>query len=131
MHLVLLIVFDRHYEHWPSKTPGTPCHSPEEGNPYLPMNNYYVYILASKRNGTLHIGMTNNLSRRVFEHKNDLAEGFTKKYHVHTLVYCEGCPNVESAIRMERQMKKWNRQWEINRIGKRNPEWRDLYEDII
>ncbi len=95
------------------------------------MSSYYVYILASKRNGTLYIGVTNNLSRRVFEHKNDFVEGFTKKYHVHMLVYHESWPDVESAIQRERQMKKWNRQWKINRIEQQNPEWRDLYEEVV
>jgi len=95
------------------------------------MNSYHVYILASKRNGTLYIGVTNNLPRRVFEHKNDFVEEFTKKYHVHRLVYYEGYPDVESAIQRERQMKKWNRHWKINRIEQQNPEWRDLYEDIV
>ncbi len=95
------------------------------------MNRYYVYIMASKQNGTLYIGVTNNLARRVFEHKNDIIEGFTKKYGVHMLVYCEEYNEVESAIRRERQMKKWNRQWKITRIEQQNPEWRDLYEEVI
>jgi putative endonuclease len=80
------------------------------------MNTYYVYILASKRNGTLYIGVTNDLVRRVYEHKNDLVEGFTKKYGIHLLVYYEQYNNAESAIQRERQMKKWNRQWKIRRI---------------
>jgi len=95
------------------------------------MNRYYVYIMASKQNGTLYIGVTNNLARRVFEHKNDIIEGFTKKYGVHMLVYYEEYNEVESAIRRERQMKKWNRQWKITRIEQQNPEWRDLYEEVI
>ena len=94
------------------------------------MNSYYVYIMASKRNGTLYIGVTNNLSRRVFEHKNDFIEGFTKKYSIHMLAYYENCHDIESAIRRERQMKKWNRQWKITRIEQQNPEWRDLYDEI-
>ena len=94
------------------------------------MSSCYVYIGASKRNGTLYIEVTDNLSRKVLEHKNDLTEGFTKKYRIHMLVYYEGCPDVESAIQRERQMKKWNRQWKITRIEQQNPEWRDLYEEI-
>ena len=95
------------------------------------MNKYYVYILASKRHGTLYIGVTNDLVRRVYEHKNDLVEGFTKKYSIHLLVYYEQYNNVESAIQRERQMKKWNRQWKIRRIEGLNPGWRDLYDDIV
>jgi putative endonuclease len=95
------------------------------------MNNYYVYILASKRHGTLYIGVTNDLVRRVYEHKNDLVEGFTKKYGIHLLVYYEQYNNVESAIQRERQMKKWNRQWKIRGIERQNPDWRDLYDEIV
>jgi putative endonuclease len=95
------------------------------------MNSYYVYILASKRNGTLYIGVTNDLARRVYEHKNDIVEGFTKKYGIHLLVYYEQYNNVESAIQWERQMKKWNRQWKIRRIEGLNPGWRDLYDEIV
>ena len=95
------------------------------------MNTYYVYILASKRNGTLYIGVTNDLVRRVYEHKNDIVEGFTKKYGIHLLVYYEQYDNVESAIQRERQMKKWNRQWKIRRIKRQNPIWRDLYDEIV
>ena len=95
------------------------------------MNNYYVYLLASKRNGTLYIGVTNDLVRRVYEHKNDIVEGFTKKYGIHLLVYYEQYDNVESAIQRERQMKKWNRQWKINRIQEQNPDWKDLYDAIV
>jgi putative endonuclease len=86
--------------------------------------------MASKRNGTLYIGVTNNLTRRVFEHKNDFIEGFTKKYGVHMLVYYEEYHDAESAIRREWQVKKWNRQWKIARIEQQNPEWRDLYSEV-
>jgi putative endonuclease len=72
--------------------------------------------MASRQNGTLYIGVTNNLARRVYEHKNDLVEGFTKKYGVHRLVYYEKYHDIDLAIQRERQMKKWNRQWKINRI---------------
>lgn len=95
------------------------------------MNQYYVYILASKKNGTLYIGVTNNLPKRVWEHKNDLVEGFTKKYKVHYLVYFEIADSINSAIEREKQMKKWNRAWKIETITKMNPEWKDLYDKII
>jgi putative endonuclease len=92
---------------------------------------YYVYILASKENGTLYIGITNNLTRRVYEHRNDLIEGFTKKYGVHRLVYYETHEDVRVAIAREKQMKKWYRAWKIRLIEESNPEWRDLYYELI
>lgn len=92
---------------------------------------YYVYILASKRNGTLYIGVTNNLVKRVYEHKNDLIEGFTKKYQVHNLVYFESYENMTEAIAREKQMKEWKRYWKIKTINKFNPSWRDLYNSIV
>lgn len=92
--------------------------------------NYYVYILASKRNGTLYIGVTADLKKRVYEHKNDLAEGFTKKYQVHMLVYYEMTNDVESAIRREKQLKNWKRKWKLELIEKSNPVWLDLYDDL-
>ena len=95
------------------------------------MKQYYVYILASKRNGTLYIGVTNNLIKRVWQHKNNLADGFTKKYNVHILVYFEETSDVMSAIAREKQLKNWHRQWKVNLVQSKNPEWRDLYEDII
>jgi len=91
---------------------------------------YYVYILASKKNGTLYIGITNNLLRRIFEHKNNLIEGFTKKYSVHRLVYYEETDDVFYAIGREKQMKKWYREWKIRLIEEVNPEWNDLYYEI-
>lgn len=87
---------------------------------------YYVYILASNRNGTLYIGITDNLVRRVYEHKNDLIEGFTKKYKVHMLVYFEETSDVKSAIQREKQLKKWNRKWKLELIESKNPAWKDL-----
>ena len=90
-----------------------------------------VYILASQRNGTLYIGVTSDLIKRVWEHKNDLVEGFTKKYAVHRLVYYEMIENMESAIQREKQLKKWNRDWKIDLIEKGNPEWTDLYESLV
>lgn len=95
------------------------------------MKTYFVYILASKKNGTLYIGMTSNLIRRVYEHKNDVQESFTQKYGVHTLVYYEHTTDVNAAIVREKQMKKWNRQWKINLIEKENPHWDDLYESLL
>ncbi len=95
------------------------------------MSNYYfVYILASEKNGTLYIGVTNNLKRRIFEHKNNLLEGFTKKYQVHKLVYFEAHQDVKFAISREKKLKKWNRQWKINLIEKNNPGWKDMYDQL-
>ncbi len=92
---------------------------------------YYVYILANKRNGTLYIGITNDLVKRVYEHKNNLIEGFTKKYFVHVLVYYEIAEDVNSAILREKQLKKWKRSWKLKLIEKFNPEWKDLYSSLI
>lgn len=93
--------------------------------------NYYVYILASKKNGVLYIGVTSNLIKRVWEHKNDLIGGFTKKYFVHRLVYYEQTSDIESAIKREKQLKKWKRLWKVDLIEKGNNEWDDLYQKII
>jgi putative endonuclease len=90
-----------------------------------------VYILASKRNGTLYIGVTSNLQKRAWEHKNDLVEGFTRRYGVHRLVYFELHEDMISAIRREKQMKKWNRTWKLQLIERQNPRWNDLWQDII
>jgi putative endonuclease len=90
-----------------------------------------VYILASKRNGTLYIGVTSNLQKRAWEHKNDLVEGFTRRYGVHRLVYFELHEDMISAIRREKQMKKWNRAWKRQLIERQNPRWNDLWQDII
>jgi len=95
------------------------------------MKNYFVYILASQRNGTLYIGVTNDLEKRIYQHKNDTIEGFTKKYKVHMLVYYEQTNDIQSAITREKQMKKWNRKWKIRIIEKFNPYWKDLYSDLI
>ena len=90
-------------------------------------NQYYIYILANKRNGTLYIGVTSNLVKRVYEHKKNLVDGFTKKYNIHKLAYYEITSDIESSIRREKQLKKWNRKWKMNLIEKSNPEWIDLY----
>jgi putative endonuclease len=89
-----------------------------------------VYILASQRNGTLYIGVTSDLIKRVWEHKNDLADGFTKEYQVHTLVYYELHGEMLAAITREKQLKKWNRAWKLKLIEQGNPQWRDLWSDI-
>jgi putative endonuclease len=90
----------------------------------------YVYILASKYNGTLYVGVTPDLIRRVYEHRNDLVDGFTKKYSVHNLVYYEDCGNIRTAIAREKQIKGWRRTYKTNVIDKFNPEWRDLYAEL-
>ena len=94
------------------------------------MKNFYVYILCSKRNGTLYIGITSDLIKRLYEHKNDLVNGFTKKYNVHNLVWYEIHESAESAITREKQIKKWKRAWKLELIEQGNPEWNDLYEII-
>ena len=95
------------------------------------MSQYYVYILASRKNGTLYIGVTNDLLKRVYDHKNNLIEGFTKKYGVHDLVYYEQHNEVGKAIAREKQIKKWKRNWKIELIEKTNPNWKDLYLDLM
>ena len=92
---------------------------------------YYVYILANKRNGTVYIGVTNDLVKRVYEHKQKLVDGFTKKYGVGILVYYESTENIDSAIQQEKQLKKWNRDWKLSLIEKDNPKWEDLYSKLI
>jgi len=95
------------------------------------MNSYYVYILASQRNGTLYIGVTVDLVKRIYEHKNNLVPGFSKKYKVHKLVYYEECRDVKAAIEREKKLKKWKRIWKLELIENNNPEWKDLYYSII
>ena len=90
------------------------------------MNKYYVYILASKRNGTLYIGVTNNLEKRASEHELSLIDGFTKKYLVHHLVYYEMTIDIQVALQREKQLKKWNRKGKLELIEKENPNWNDL-----
>ena len=89
-----------------------------------------VYILASKRDGTLYVGVTSDLRKRIWEHKNDLEEGFTKKYGIHCLVYFELHGDMSVAIMREKQIKKWNRAWKIELIEQTNPQWKDLWEGI-
>jgi len=94
------------------------------------MKQYYVYILASKRNGTLYTGVTDNLKKRVTQHKEKVVEGFTKKYEVDRLVYFEQTSDLYVARKREIQLKKWRRQWKIELTEKTNPAWRDLYEEL-
>jgi putative endonuclease len=89
-----------------------------------------VYIFASKPNGTLYIGVTGDLAKRVWEHKNDSVDGFTRKYGVHRLVYYELHGDMLSAITREKQLKKWNRAWKLELIETQNPGWNDLWEGI-
>ena len=94
------------------------------------MNQPCVYIMASKRNGTLYTGFTSNLVQRVWQHKNNLVEGFTERYGIHTLVWYEVHETMISAITREKKIKNWKRIWKLALIEKTNPEWRDLYTDI-
>lgn len=95
------------------------------------MKTYFVYILASSKNGTIYVGVTNDLIRRVYEHKNDLVKGFTKKYKVHTLVYFEPSESIVAAIAREKQLKAWKRKWKIQLIENTNLNWQDLYENLL
>jgi putative endonuclease len=95
------------------------------------LKQFYIYILASRKNGTLYIGVTSNLVKRTYEHKNNLVEGFTQQYRIHTLVYFEVAESADAVIMREKQLKTWKRAWKIRLIEKSNPEWRDLYPDII
>lgn len=93
------------------------------------VHQYYLYILTNKKNGTLYVGVTNNLERRMFEHKHKLVEGFTKKYRLDRLIYFEVFQYVNDAIKREKNIKKWKRQWKINLIEEENPDWDDLAKD--
>jgi putative endonuclease len=95
------------------------------------MNSSFVYILCSEKYGTLYIGVTSNLARRMYEHKHGLIAGFTEKYHVHKLVYLEKHSFILNAIQREKHLKKWKREWKINLISKHNPEWTDLSKDFL
>ena len=91
------------------------------------MKSYFVYLLASKKNGTLYVGVTSNLEQRVYEHKNALVDSFTKKYKVYNLVWYQETTDVYEAITKEKQIKKWKREYKINLIEASNPEWKDLW----
>ena len=95
------------------------------------IKKFHVYILASKRNGTLYIGVTSNLVKRIHEHKSKLVAGFTQNYDVSVLVYYEEHSNAQAAITREKQLKKWRRKWKLSLIEKFNPTWADLYKQII
>jgi putative endonuclease len=95
------------------------------------MKTYYVYILANKRNRTLYIGITNDLVRRISEHKSGMIEGFTKKYSIDKLVYYESTTDVNEAITREKRLKKWKRQWKIDLIENSNQDWQDLSVDFL
>lgn len=95
------------------------------------MSQPCVYILASRRNGTLYIGVTNDIARRAGEHRTDAADGFSKRYGIHLLVCMELHTTMPDAILREKQMKKWRREWKLALIERENPEWRDLYDDLL
>ena len=94
------------------------------------MKSMYVYIITNEKNGTLYIGVTNNLVRRVYEHKNKLLDGFSSKYDLNRLVYFEVFDDEENAIKREKQLKRYNRNWKKDLIEKSNPEWNDLYDEV-
>ena len=94
------------------------------------MDNHYVYIMASQKNGTLYIGVSSDLKRHVFEHKNKILKGFTEKYSITNLVHFEHFEDKWAAANWERMLKNWKRQWKIDLIEKDNPDWKDLYETI-
>ena len=94
------------------------------------MKQYFVYIMASRKHGTLYIGMTGNLPRRAHEHKEGLANGFTKDYGINRLVYYEVYDDPENAIRREKRLKEWQRSWKVALIERSNPEWNDLYDEL-
>ena len=124
------------------RNPGPPRHSGGNRNPVnyafrtttspCPVSKHpCVYILASRRNGTLYVGVTSDLVKRVWEHRDNLAEGFTKRHGVHTLVWFEQHATMESAIAREKAIKEWKRRWKLDLVEQQNPEWRDLYTDIV
>lgn len=93
--------------------------------------NYFVYILTNKKRGTLYIGITSDLIGRVWRHKNKVFDGFSSKYNLNKLVYYDQSISAEIAIRREKQLKNWHRQWKINLIERDNPEWDDMYNDLV
>lgn len=92
--------------------------------------NFYVYIMAKARNSTFYVGVTTDLQKRIYEHKSEIADGFTKKYGIKRLVYFEKHDSAEEAFRREKRLKKWNRAWKMRLIEEQNPDWNDLYEEI-
>ncbi len=95
------------------------------------MREYWVYILASRLGGALYVGVTNDLVRRVYEHRNGMVQGFTKQYNIKKLVYFESYSSIQTAIQREKNIKHWLRAWKTRLIGESNPDWRDLYDDIL
>ncbi|MDR1123107.1 MAG: GIY-YIG nuclease family protein [Elusimicrobiota bacterium] len=95
------------------------------------MKNYYIYIITNYTNTTLYIGTTNNLIRRIYEHKNKSVEGFSSKYNLKKLVYYEVFQDISKAIEREKQLKNWNRDWKVKLIENTNPEWKDLHDEIM
>jgi len=96
---------------------------------YKTIHQYYLYILTNKKEGVLYIGATNDLERRIFEHKNKLIKGFSSRYNLDKLVYFETYQFIEDAIKREKNMKKWKREWKINLIVEHNPDWGDLSKE--
>jgi len=94
------------------------------------MKSYYIYIMTNKYNKVLYTGITNDLNRRVYEHKNNLIEGFTKRYNCHKLVWFEECNDINGSIAQEKRMKKWKREYKENIINELNPDWKDLSNDL-
>ena len=95
------------------------------------MKQYYIYILTNRKKGVLYIGVTGNLIKRIWEHKNKVINGFSKKYNTDKLVYVENYTDPESAILREKRLKKWKRDWKIKLIESNNPEWKDLYDSLL
>lgn len=95
------------------------------------MKSYYVYIVASKRNGTLYIGVTSDLVKRIYDHKEGLIDGFTKKYNINILVYYEEFGDINEAIKREKNIKAWKREWKLKTIEEFNPQWVDLYDSLV
>ncbi|MFC1724094.1 GIY-YIG nuclease family protein [candidate division KSB1 bacterium] len=95
------------------------------------IKKYYIYIMSNKKDGTLYIGITNDLKRRVYEHKDGKIKGFTKRYNLDKLIYFEEFKNIDEAIIREKMLKRWNRTWKTELLEKSNPDWKDLYDDLF
>ncbi len=114
----------------PARSPGQAGGGTQGWRRVTPEKHPCVYILASRRDGTLYVGVTSDLARRIWEHKSDVVGGFTRRYGVHTLVYVEFNDTMERAILREKQIKRWKRAWKLKLIERDNPQWRDLYDDL-
>ena len=95
------------------------------------LGRYFVYILASRKYGALYIGVTNDLIARTYIHREDILPGQSSRYHIHNLVYFEQHDDIDAAVTREKRLKKWRRQWKIDRIEQTNPDWHDLYPDLL